>query len=55
LYAHFISKKINGGETSEAEKRILNQLEEEANPRYADDYNCEEMKAEVTCILSYNT
>lgn len=40
LYAHFMSKKLGKG--SEAEQlRILNQLDEEANPRLAaiDDYN----------------
>ncbi|XP_061386788.1 chromatin-remodeling ATPase INO80 [Musca vetustissima] len=45
LYAHFMSKKL--GQGTEAEQlRILNQLDEEANPRLAayDDYDPEEMK-----------
>uniref|UniRef100_A0A1I8N1Y1 Chromatin-remodeling ATPase INO80 n=1 Tax=Musca domestica TaxID=7370 RepID=A0A1I8N1Y1_MUSDO len=45
LYAHFMSRKL--GQGTEAEQlRILNQLDEEANPRLAayDDYDAEEMK-----------
>ncbi|XP_037892218.1 chromatin-remodeling ATPase INO80 [Glossina fuscipes] len=45
LYAHFMSRKL--GQGSEAEQlRILNQLDEEANPRLAayDDYDAEKMK-----------
>lgn len=40
LYAHFMSKKLGFG-TEEEQLRILNQLDEEANPRLAaiDDYN----------------
>lgn len=40
LYAHFMSKKLGKG-TEEEQLRILNQLDEEANPRLAaiDDYN----------------
>ncbi|TMW54018.1 hypothetical protein DOY81_000886 [Sarcophaga bullata] len=45
LYAHFMSKKL--GQGTEAEQlRILNQLDEEINPRLAayDDYDAEQMK-----------
>lgn len=45
LYAHFMSKKL--GQGTEAEQlRILNQLDEEVNPRLAayDDYDAEQMK-----------
>ncbi|XP_065355033.1 chromatin-remodeling ATPase INO80 [Calliphora vicina] len=45
LYAHFMSKKLGRG--TEAEQlRILNQLDEEVNPRLAayDDYDAEQMK-----------
>ena len=40
LYAHFMSKKLGKG-TEEEQLRILNQLDEEANPRLAaiDDYS----------------
>lgn len=40
LYAHFMSKKLGKG-TEEEQLRILNQLDEEANPRLAaiDDYD----------------
>ncbi|XP_075145715.1 chromatin-remodeling ATPase INO80 [Haematobia irritans] len=45
LYAHFMSRKLGQG-SEEEQLRILNQLDEEANPRLAayDDYNAEEMK-----------
>ncbi|XP_059218024.1 LOW QUALITY PROTEIN: chromatin-remodeling ATPase INO80 [Stomoxys calcitrans] len=45
LYAHFMSRKLGQG-TEEEQLRILNQLDEEANPRLAayDDYNADEMK-----------
>uniref|UniRef100_A0A1B0CSZ6 Chromatin-remodeling ATPase INO80 n=1 Tax=Lutzomyia longipalpis TaxID=7200 RepID=A0A1B0CSZ6_LUTLO len=45
LYAHFMSKKI-GFASEEEQRRILNQLDEESNPRLAaiDDYNSEVMK-----------
>lgn len=48
LYAHFMSKKLGKG-TEEEQLRILNQLDEEANPRLAayDDYDAEEMKLKV--------
>ncbi|XP_055326656.1 chromatin-remodeling ATPase INO80 isoform X2 [Sitodiplosis mosellana] len=45
LYAHFMSKKLGKG-TEEEQLRILNQLDEEVNPRLAalDDYNSDKMK-----------
>lgn len=45
LYAHFMSKKLGEG-TQEEQARILNQLDEETNPRLAliDDYDSELMK-----------
>ena len=45
LYAHFMSKKI-GTVTKEEQMKILNQLDEETNPRLAaiDDYDSELMK-----------
>lgn len=45
LYAHFMSKKLGKG-TEEERLRILNQLDEEKNPRLAaiDDYDSEKMK-----------
>uniref|UniRef100_A0A8D9A723 Chromatin-remodeling ATPase INO80 n=3 Tax=Cacopsylla melanoneura TaxID=428564 RepID=A0A8D9A723_9HEMI len=46
LYAHFFSKKL-GSATAEDQLRILNQLDEEKNPRLEaiDDYNSETQKA----------
>ncbi|XP_014251145.1 putative DNA helicase Ino80 isoform X2 [Cimex lectularius] len=48
LYAHFMSRKLGGG-SAEEQLRILNQLEEDANPRLAgiDDYDCEVEKDKV--------
>ena len=48
LYAHFMSKKLGKG-SEEEQLRILNQLDEEANPRLAayDDYDAEQMKQKV--------
>lgn len=48
LYAHFMSRKLGGGSTEE-QLRILNQLEEEKNPRLAaiDDYDSEVLKEKV--------
>ncbi|XP_059621349.1 chromatin-remodeling ATPase INO80 [Phlebotomus argentipes] len=45
LYAHFMSRKV-GFVSEEEQMRILNQLDEESNPRLAaiDDYNSELMK-----------
>lgn len=45
LYAHFMSKKLGQG-TEEEQLRILNQLDEEVNPRLSayDDYNPEILK-----------
>lgn len=45
LYAHFMSKKLGKG-SEEEQLRILNQLDEEVNPRLAliDDYSSEKMK-----------
>ncbi|XP_030374870.1 chromatin-remodeling ATPase INO80 [Scaptodrosophila lebanonensis] len=45
LYAHFMSKKLGQG-TEADQLRILNQLDEEQNPRLAayDDYDADEMK-----------
>ncbi|XP_017475619.1 PREDICTED: putative DNA helicase Ino80 [Rhagoletis zephyria] len=46
LYAHFMSKKLGQG-TEEEQLRILNQLDEEINPRLAayDDYDAEHFKS----------
>ncbi|XP_067614395.1 chromatin-remodeling ATPase INO80 [Eurosta solidaginis] len=46
LYAHFMSKKLGHG-TEEEQLRILNQLDEEINPRLAayDDYDAEHYKS----------
>ncbi|XP_054726718.1 chromatin-remodeling ATPase INO80 isoform X1 [Anastrepha obliqua] len=46
LYAHFMSKKLGQG-TEEEQLRILNQLDEEINPRLAayDDYDAEHYKS----------
>lgn len=45
LYAHFMSRKV-GKVSTEEQMRILNQLDEEKNPRLIgiDDYNSESMK-----------
>lgn len=45
LYAHFMSKKLGHG-SEEEQLRILNQLDEDTNPRLSnmDDYNSELMK-----------
>ncbi|XP_012284953.1 putative DNA helicase Ino80 isoform X2 [Orussus abietinus] len=45
LYAHFMSRKL-GKASPEEQLRILNQLDEEKNPRLVgiDDYDCEIMK-----------
>uniref|UniRef100_A0A1B0DNK0 Chromatin-remodeling ATPase INO80 n=1 Tax=Phlebotomus papatasi TaxID=29031 RepID=A0A1B0DNK0_PHLPP len=45
LYAHFMSRKV-GFVSEEEQRRILNQLDEETNPRLVaiDDYNSEVMK-----------
>ncbi|XP_046478715.1 chromatin-remodeling ATPase INO80 isoform X1 [Neodiprion pinetum] len=45
LYAHFMSRKL-GKASPEEQLRILNQLDEEKNPRLIglDDYDCELMK-----------
>lgn len=45
LYAHFMSKKLGQG-TEEEQLRILNQLDEEINPRLAayDDYDADHYK-----------
>lgn len=45
LYAHFMSKKLGKG-TEEEQLRILNQLDEEVNPRLTayDDYDPDELK-----------
>lgn len=45
LYAHFMSKKLGKG-SEEERLRILNQLDEEVNPRLAaiDDYSSEKVK-----------
>ncbi|XP_011206736.2 chromatin-remodeling ATPase INO80 [Bactrocera dorsalis] len=46
LYAHFMSKKLGQG-TEEEQLRILNQLDEEINPRLAayDDYDADHYKS----------
>lgn len=45
LYAHFMSKKLGQG-SEEEQLRILNQLDEEVNPRLSayDDYDADELK-----------
>lgn len=45
LYAHFMSKKLGQG-SEEEQLRILNQLDEEVNPRLSafDDYDVDELK-----------
>ncbi|XP_055921969.1 chromatin-remodeling ATPase INO80 [Eupeodes corollae] len=58
LYAHFMSKKLGFG-TEEEQLRILNQLDEEINPRLSayDDYDSELMKqlAQRHAAEAFNT
>ncbi|CAD7093608.1 unnamed protein product [Hermetia illucens] len=58
LYAHFMSRKLGHG-SEEEQLRILNQLDEEINPRLAaiDDYNSELMKrkAQKNASDAFNT
>lgn len=58
LYAHFMSKKLGQG-TEEEQLRILNQLDEEINPRLAayDDYDADHYKslAQKNAELAFST
>ncbi|BES93040.1 DNA helicase [Nesidiocoris tenuis] len=54
LYAHFMSRKL-GEKSAEEQLRILNQLEEEVNPRLSciDDYDCEAEKERVRMRVEF--
>lgn len=58
LYAHFMSKKLGQG-TEEEQLRILNQLDEDINPRLAayDDYDAEHYKslAQKNAEMAFST